>query len=348
MIICITGTPGSGKTYEIVKKILDNLKLGRTVYTNIDGMDGDQEQEYIKNYCNLNDYDLKKRLNFLSFSDSQRFYEIVKPGSLVVIDETSKHYNAREWNTEKNKQCVSFCSTHRHQGYDVIFITQEIDDVDKQLRGRFEWTYFYRKVNYFGSSIKSKYQVWAYAGENTRKPLQKHVRTYDKRVFKCYKSYVTQDIKEQGFMTHVNILKHPIFYSIPVVLLIFVYFFSKSSYSQGKFIPGQVAVENSVHKQKEPENSPARIAPETKTGVNQESHRGKTKKKQKTSDDLWLITGAVEWNRTGYYLVSQVTDSTRVRYISELYLQKHCECDPKKSGVIGKEYSIPDKDLYYL
>ena len=36
MIVGFVGTPGSGKSYDAVKKILFNLKKGRHVYTNID------------------------------------------------------------------------------------------------------------------------------------------------------------------------------------------------------------------------------------------------------------------------------------------------------------------------
>lgn len=38
MIIFFDGNSGSGKTYEAVKKIIDNLRRGRKVYTNIDGL----------------------------------------------------------------------------------------------------------------------------------------------------------------------------------------------------------------------------------------------------------------------------------------------------------------------
>ena len=39
MITCFTGTPGGGKTYAAVLVLLDMIKKGRTVYTNMDGLD---------------------------------------------------------------------------------------------------------------------------------------------------------------------------------------------------------------------------------------------------------------------------------------------------------------------
>ena len=62
MIIGFAGTPGSGKTYEAVKKILDNLQWGRVVYTNIDGIMEPACLEAIKSYCGPFDFALKKQL----------------------------------------------------------------------------------------------------------------------------------------------------------------------------------------------------------------------------------------------------------------------------------------------
>ena len=39
MITCFTGTPGGGKTYAAVLLLLDMIKKGRTIYTNMDGLD---------------------------------------------------------------------------------------------------------------------------------------------------------------------------------------------------------------------------------------------------------------------------------------------------------------------
>ena len=64
MIIGFAGTPGSGKTYEAVKKITDNLQWGRVVYTNIDGMSDPECLEMIKSYCGLSDLALRQTAAF--------------------------------------------------------------------------------------------------------------------------------------------------------------------------------------------------------------------------------------------------------------------------------------------
>ncbi len=268
MIAFFVGTPGSGKSYEAVKKIVDNLKLGRTVCTNIDGMDQPQCQEYMKSVLDMDDYTFRQRFRFLDREQVKRFWrsekiinltyskndddvfedvttevdELICPkGSLIVLDEVHKFFNARDWNVKDedgrnvNREFGDWASTHRHEGYDLVLITQDIEKVDKQVRSLTEWCYFFRKVNFLGGAVQKKYLCYAYSGDDHNgKPLSKNVRTYHPDYFKCYQSYSSADAKEVGFMSHTNILKHPVFYAIPVVLCFCLYmFFSKSSFASG-------------------------------------------------------------------------------------------------------------------
>ncbi len=240
MIICFEGTPGSGKSYEAVRKILDNLKLGRLVYTNIDGMDLQNNRESIKSFCGLSDYELETRLIFMPHFQVNEFWKYTKKGSLILIDEVHKWFSARDWASEKNKQFAEWASTHRHEGYDVVLITQKLEKVDSHVRSLIEWTYRYKKLNMFGSLIQQKYKRASFCGEDTTgKPLDNKLYTYDKRIFHCYKSFVADDVKELGIMKHSNVLKHPVFLLIPISLIVFVFLFFRSSFVQGK-MPGAV------------------------------------------------------------------------------------------------------------
>lgn len=261
MIVFFVGTPGSGKTYEAVKKIIDNLRLGRVVCTNIDGMDQPKQQEYIKALLDLDDYTFSQLFRFLSPAEVTSFWktkevkttrylpndetevvtkqELICPsGSLIVLDEVHKYFNCRSWNDkakgEVNIQMADWASTHRHQGYDLVLITQDIEKVEKQVRSLTEWCYFFRKVNFLGSKVQKKYLCYAYSGDDHRgKPLSKSARTYQQKYFPCYQSYSNADAKEVGFMTHVNVLKHPIFFAIPIVIAFTVWMASKSSLASG-------------------------------------------------------------------------------------------------------------------
>ena len=49
MISCYEGLPGAGKTYDAMRKLLDNLAQGRRILTNISGPDQEDKQEIIRN-----------------------------------------------------------------------------------------------------------------------------------------------------------------------------------------------------------------------------------------------------------------------------------------------------------
>lgn len=244
MIIGFAGTPGSGKTYEAVKKITDNLQMGRVVFTNIDGMNEPECLEMIKTYCGLSDLALCLQLHFLRDDQLADFWMHIKPGCLVVLDEVQKVFSSREWQTAKNNQFASWASTHRHNGFDVVLITQAVERIDSAVRALLEWTYVFRKVNFFGGAVQKKYLCYAYGGDDTSaQPLKKTVRTYDQKIFLCYKSYVAKDVKELGVMQHVNVLKHPVFAAIPIVLCLTLYMiFSKSSIGTGDLFGSKQAM----------------------------------------------------------------------------------------------------------
>lgn len=243
MVICFEGTPGSGKSYEAIRKIIDNLRLGRTVYTNIDGIDEPLKRESIKSFVGLSDYELETRLVFIPYFQIPEFWKYIKTGSIIVLDEVHKFFSNREWSSVKNQEFASWASTHRHHGFDVVLITQKLEKIDSHVRSLVEWTYRYKKLNMFGSLVQQKYKRASFVGDDTTgKPLDNKVYTYDKRIFQCYKSFVSDDVKELNVMSHSNVLRHPVFLLIPVVFLLFGYFAYKT-YKHGGIL-GHKPVDN--------------------------------------------------------------------------------------------------------
>ena len=235
MIIGYVGTPGSGKTYEAVRVILNKLQEGRVVYTNIDGMAHPKCREMIKNVCQISDLALTRQLKVFEDDQLENFWMHIEPQCIVVLDEVQKIFSSRDWQSEKNKQFGYWASTHRHHGYEVLLLTQNPERIDSAVRALFEWTYLFRKVNFFGKAVQQKYMCYSFAGDDTGgHPLAKRVETYNPAVFRCYKSYVSDDVKELGLRKHVNVLNHPIFYAIPVVFGITLYLlFGKSTFVSG-------------------------------------------------------------------------------------------------------------------
>nr|WP_321467274.1 zonular occludens toxin domain-containing protein [uncultured Desulfobulbus sp.] len=269
MIIGFTGTPGSGKTYEAVKKILDNIRMNRVVYTNIDGIFDPECVEMIKTYCNLSDLAFTRLLRPIESDQIEKFWMHVEPGALVILDEIHKWFSNRDWQAEKNKQFGYWASTHRHHGYDVVLITQNIERVDAAVRSLLEWNYVYRKVNFLGGAVKRSYLCYAYGGDDTNgKPLATSKRTYNPAIFRCYKSYVSKDIKELSIMRHVNVFRHPVFALIPIMLFVSLYMvFYKSSLGTGDLFGTNKVMATIEKKNKQALHHPPASSPPTATGT---------------------------------------------------------------------------------
>ena len=247
MITIYEGFPGSGKTYDAVRKIIANLQKKRRVITNIDGLNHEHQQEAIKHLTDLTDSELSGLLVVLiEKEDIAEFWKLTKPGDLIVIDEIQDYFNSRDWNKKTNREFGSWASSHRHNAQDLIMITPNQQRVESAVRDMAEWYYRYKKLNMFGSALQKKYVRFAFYGQDTE-PMGKRVCSYDQRIFNCYKSYFVEDAKEIAVQKQPNVLKHPIFYLIPVVLIAFFYFFSKSSLITGDIF-GSKTISHTIEK----------------------------------------------------------------------------------------------------
>ncbi|MBF0330159.1 MAG: hypothetical protein HQL10_13475 [Nitrospirae bacterium] len=233
-MVCFEGRPGAGKTYESIIKIADNLKLGRVVYTNLDGMDDDIVRESIKSFTGLGDYDLARQLVFIPPHKVTSFWEGAPRGVFFCIDEVHKIFKKQDWAKEHNSAFHVWASEHRKHGHDILLITQGIEKIDAQVRTLIDWTYNYKKVTSMGRVMTDRYQVFSWNDNEAKgKPLDSSVKKYNSRYYSMYNSYVSKDIKELGLMRHTNIFRHPIFFILPVFFLITIFFFSRSSIAKG-------------------------------------------------------------------------------------------------------------------
>src|SRR5690606_42150170 len=105
MIHLITGVPGSGKSLLAVELLYKNSVSDkiRPAYSNINGLDTEPlrcvELEPVDHWFDLPD------------------------GALIVIDECHRWFRPRP-NGSVVREYISRFETHRHQGLDIILITQ--------------------------------------------------------------------------------------------------------------------------------------------------------------------------------------------------------------------------------
>lgn len=150
MITCYFGVPGSGKTTLLTKIAIQEIRK--------------KILSFYKKKC----YDNIYTINFdcpgcisITYDDLARFKFI---NSLILIDEITLNADNRNFKqfTEQHKE---FFLLHRHLGIDIIYATQNFENVDKKIRD------ITQDLWYMSKSVV---------------PLFKHFTTC-KRIYRCIK-----------------------------------------------------------------------------------------------------------------------------------------------------------------
>lgn len=149
MITMYTGTPGSGKSYNASRRIFWWLKKKKN-------------NNVIANFAITQSYFDKYKFNGqfyhfwpenLTVDNLIEFARLehkqgVESQTLLVFDEASLIFNARDWMNDKDrKEWLSFFAQHRKFGYEIIFITQNDTQLDRQIRSLVEYNKIHRKVS---------------------------------------------------------------------------------------------------------------------------------------------------------------------------------------------------------
>lgn len=131
-IYMVTGKLGSGKSLAAVGRIRDALAAGRKVATNLD--------IYTDNM-----FTPQRRYTLLRLPDKPTVDDLELAGcgnesmdesknGLIVLDELGSWLNSRQFQDKGRASVIDWLIHSRKKGWDVIFIVQHIDMVDKQVR----------------------------------------------------------------------------------------------------------------------------------------------------------------------------------------------------------------------
>lgn len=118
-----SGVPGSGKSYHACRDLLMNRA------PSITNMKVD-----IDNVAVLDLKEIKPDMLMafsLQYFENRRFRE---NELLLVIDEAQLLFNSRSWADKDRYPWLEFLSQHRHYGYKVVLVAQDITMIDKQFR----------------------------------------------------------------------------------------------------------------------------------------------------------------------------------------------------------------------
>lgn len=150
MIYLFSGTPGSGKSLDMARCILEDLKVNKPVICNFPiNLYGKLQKKSDLFHFWSNDYlDPKKLVEFsASYFKDHKF----KEGAICLyIDESQLLFNCRCWNQKGRADWNAFFTNHRHFGFDVVLVAQFDRMIDRQIRSLIEIEVIHRKVNNMG------------------------------------------------------------------------------------------------------------------------------------------------------------------------------------------------------
>lgn len=160
MILAVTGTPGSGKTFRLVCEIAEHLQKGGWVASNVKLADDWPERLARRNlltrFVRSSHREALYRNRFIYSEDVDELLRVTLPPprrgqawegrGLWVLDEAHENLNSRTWADDNRLKVVKWLSRSRHRGWDVRLGTQHFDSLDKQLRDRVEFEELIRNL----------------------------------------------------------------------------------------------------------------------------------------------------------------------------------------------------------
>ena len=265
------GLMGSGKSFEVVASvILPAIRSGRTVVTNIDGINPEAVNEYLiqKYKCdpdNLGKIVSVTREQILEegfFPDETKPEQksIVQGGDLVAIDECWNF-----WGTDNkipdSGEHMRFFRMHRHYTNsetgitcDLVLMIQDLGTLNRKIRVVIEMTSRTVKLKSLGAP--TAYRVELYEGNKTTKltKIDTFVKTYDKSIFPLYKSYAAGSGNEKTIDKRQNIFTNPRLWGMLVIVLVmfstggyFAYRFFQPATKKVSQLPSTATGVNSLH-----------------------------------------------------------------------------------------------------
>lgn len=136
-VYVVTGKLGSGKSLIAVSRIREYLRQGRRVATNLDlYLEHMMPAHSRATVIRLPDKPRLEDLEALGTGDGRPVDEYDEGRfGLLVLDELASWMNARAWNDRSRLEVIEWFLHARKYHWDVLLLVQDIDAIDKQLRG---------------------------------------------------------------------------------------------------------------------------------------------------------------------------------------------------------------------
>lgn len=179
MIYLHTGLPGHGKTLNTIKEVdAASVEQDRPVY-----------------YHNINGLDPSKlKGQWYEFEDPHKWFEL-PDNSIIFVDECQHFFQPRDTRKERPDYIAHF-QTHRHKGFDIHLVTQDMRFIDVEVRRLVgNHVHYWRP---FGLNKISRYEyekATDFEKVSERAFAKRTIVSVDKSLFGAYTSAVGHHIK---------------------------------------------------------------------------------------------------------------------------------------------------------
>lgn len=194
MIIFHEGLPGSGKSYEaVIKHVLEALKQGRKVFTNIEGMNHEKTAQITGIPVNI------VRFLLIQLTDEQvpEIYKYIEANALIVIDEIQDFFPSSR--DPLPAAMTTFVTRHRHDGLDIIIMGQDFRDCHSLWKRRTAQKVTFMKQDAVG--LENNY-IWTLYKARTPEKFEKITSgsgKYDKQYFGLYASHTSDETNKINY-----------------------------------------------------------------------------------------------------------------------------------------------------
>jgi hypothetical protein len=195
------GRLGGGKTYTSTLRIIDRLRQGGIVATNVQ-LNKEAIDKLIRDRYGVVP-NLDKQLFMLSEEEICDFYKHIPLGDgtglnpLIVMDEFHLWFNSRDYGQthKQHRPTLTFITQARKLHVDLLLISQSALNVDKQFIRQLHGIWRFRDMGKFiipGLGIKlpfvGSYILGARFDQDGTTLIDRHWIKKDPQVFKCYET----------------------------------------------------------------------------------------------------------------------------------------------------------------
>lgn len=229
MIIFHEGLPRSGKSYEATIQMVDWLKEGKKVITNIAGIDHAKFAELTGLPLSV----VKMLLIQISNGDVQKIWETIplpnddgtggEKDLNIVLDELQDFFPSER--NKPPKELSTWVASHGHAGWHILAMGQDLRDVHNLFRRRVQRKIVFTKMTAVGLENSYKWEAYEALRPEKFKAIGSGTKKYDKQYFGAYQSHVEGTTNTTAHMDDRAIIwKRPGFkYGLPAALAVAVF-----------------------------------------------------------------------------------------------------------------------------